>query len=143
MLTVDPLYEPVFFPALVISNINQGIAALAVALKSKNKNVKSVGFSTAVTAVVAGVTEPAMYGINMKYKKPMYGAMIGSALGGLVAGLLHVYIYMFASASSIIALPCFIGGEKGVTNMVLMLVAIGVGAVATFVATWILYKEEN
>lgn len=142
MLTVDPLYEPVFFPALVISNINQGIAALAVALKSKDKNIKSVGFSTAVTAVVAGVTEPAMYGINMKYKKPMYGAMIGSALGGLVAGLLHVYIYMFASASSIIALPCFIGGDKGVTNMILMLVAIAVGAVATFVATWILYKEE-
>ena len=67
MLTVDPLYEPIFFPALIISNIDQGIAALAVALKTKDSNLKSTGFSTAVTAVVAGVTEPAMYAINLKY----------------------------------------------------------------------------
>ena len=45
MLTVDPLYEPIFFPALIISNIDQGIAALAVALKTKDTNLKSTGFS--------------------------------------------------------------------------------------------------
>lgn len=43
MLTVDPLYEPIFFPALIISNIDQGIAALAVALKTKDTNLKSTG----------------------------------------------------------------------------------------------------
>ncbi|MEE3488502.1 MAG: PTS transporter subunit EIIC [Bulleidia sp.] len=143
MLTVDPLYEPIFFPALVISNIDQGIAALAVALKTKDENLKSTGLSTALTAVIGGVTEPAMYAINLKFKTPMYGAMIGSAIGGAVAGILHVYIYAFAGASSVIALPCFIGGDKGVTNMVLMVVSIAVGCVATFIATMMLYKPEE
>ena len=132
----------IFFPALIISNIDQGIAALAVALKTKNEDIKSTGFSTAVTAVVAGVTEPAMYGINLKYKTPMYGAMIGSAIGGAVAGILKTAIYAFAGASSVIALPLFVSADKP-NNLVFMLIAVAVGAVATFVATWFLYKDEQ
>lgn len=142
MLTGEPYYEPIFFPALIISNINQGIAALAVALKTKDTTVKSTGLSTALTAVIAGVTEPAMYGVNLKYKTPMYGAMIGSAIGGLVAGLLKTVIYAFAGASSVIALPLFISKEKP-SNLVFMIIAVVVGAVATFAATWILYKPAK
>lgn len=142
MLTAEPYYEPIFFPALIISNINQGIAALAVAVKSKDASVKSTGLSTALTAVVAGVTEPAMYGVNLKYRTPMYGAMIGSAIGGLVAGLLKTVIYAFAGASSIIALPLFVSKENG-SNLIFMIIAVVIGAVATFAATWFLYKEEQ
>lgn len=141
MLTVSPLYEPIFFPALIISNINQGVSALAVALKSKDTSLKSTGLSTSVTAILAGVTEPAMYAINMKYKTPMYGAMIGSAIGGCVAGLLGTAIYAFAGASSVIALPLFISGDKP-NNFMFMIISVLVGVVATFVATWVLYKEE-
>ena len=142
MLTGEPYYEPIFFPALIISNINQGVAALAVSLKTKNKATKSTGLSVAVTAVVAGVTEPAMYGINLKYRTPMYGAMIGSAIGGCVAGLLKTVIYAFAGASSVIALPLFANAEKP-TNLIFMVVAVLVGAAATFAATWVLYKDEQ
>ena len=142
MLTVSPLYEPIFFPALIISNIDQGIAALAVACKTKDTTIKSTGFSTAVTAVVAGVTEPAMYAINLKYKTPMYGAMIGSAIGGCVAGLLKTAIYAFAGASSVIALPLFVSADKP-NNLLYMIISVLVGVVATFVATWILYKPET
>ena len=142
MLTAEPYMEPIFFPALIISNINQGIAALAVALKSKDKTLKSTGLSVGVTAVVAGVTEPAMYGVNLKYRTPMYGAMIGSAIGGLVAGLLKVAIQAFAGASSVIALPLFVSA-KNPNNLIFMVIAVAVGAVATFVATWLLYKDEN
>ncbi|MCX0292051.1 PTS transporter subunit EIIC [Lactobacillus kullabergensis] len=140
MLTVAPKYEPIFYPALIISNIDQGIAALAVALKSKNIDKKSIAFSTAFTAIIAGVTEPAMYGINLKYKTPMYGAMIGSAVGGCVAGLFHSAIYAFAGVSSIITLPLFIN-PNNYGNLVSMCVAIITGAVVTFIATWFLYKE--
>lgn len=142
MLTVSPGYEPIFFPALIISNINQGIAALAVSLKTKNTNLRSTSLSVAVTAVVAGVTEPAMYGVNMKYRTPMYGAMIGSAIGGCVAGLFHTAIYAFAGASSVIALPLFVSADKP-SNLLFMVVAVAVGAVATFAATWFLYKDER
>lgn len=134
-------YEPIFFPALFISNINQGIAALAVAVKTKDRDLKSTGFSCAVTGVIAGVTEPAMYGVNLKYRTPMIGAMIGSAVGGLVAGLLNVAIYAFASVSSIIGLPCFIGENS--SNLIFMVISIFVGAATTFVATMFLYKDKE
>lgn len=142
MLTAEPYMEPIFFPALVISNINQGIAALAVAVKSKNKAVKSTGLSVGVTAVIAGVSEPAMYGINMKYRTPMYGAMIGSAIGGCVAGLCKTAIQAFAGASSIIALPLFASADRP-SNLIFMVLAVAVGAAATFAATWVLYKDED
>lgn len=143
MLT-DPTigYEPIFFPALIISNINQGVASLAVALKTKKAELRSTGFSTAVTAMVAGVTEPAMYAVNFKYKTPLYGAMIGSAIGGLVAGLFKCAIQAFAGASSLIALPLF-ASTKNPNNLLYMIIATVVGMVATFVATWILYKDEK
>ena len=143
MLT-DPSigYEPIFFPALIISNINQGVAALAVALKTKSAEVKSTGLSTAVTAIVAGVTEPAMYAVNFKYKTPLYGAMIGSAIGGCVAGLFKCAIQAFAGASSVIALPLFVSSSSP-KNFLYMVIAVLVGMVATFAATWILYKDEK
>ncbi len=134
-------YEPIFFPALVISNIDQGIASLAVAIKTKDKTLQSTALSCAITAVVGGVTEPAMYGVNLKYKRPMYGAMIGSAVAGAFAGIFNVVIYNFAGASSIVALPLFIDPDGGNT-LIMMIIAILIGAVITFVATFILYKDE-
>ena len=143
MLT-DPTigYEPIFFPALIISNVNQGVAALAVALKTKSAELKSTGLSTAVTAIVAGVTEPAMYAVNFKYKTPLYGAMIGSAIGGLAAGLFKCAIQAFAGASSLIALPLFASASNP-SNLTYMIIATVIGMVATFAATWILYREEK
>lgn len=134
-------YEPIFFTALVISNIDQGMSSLAVALKTKNKALKSTALSCAITAVVGGVTEPAMYGVNLRYKKAMAGAMIGSCIAGAFAGLVHVYIYAFAGASSIVALPCFVSPEGN--NVIMMAIAIAIGMIATFFATYILFKDED
>ena len=133
--------ESIFYPALVISNIDQGAAALAVALKTKNKDVRSTSLSCAVTAMAAGVTEPAMYGVNLKYKTPMWGAMIGSAVGGLVAGLMKVSIYAFAGVSSFVALPLFMG--ETASNLIWMCIAVVIGIIVTFVMTLILYKEKK
>lgn len=134
-------YEPIFFTALVISNIDQGISSLAVALKTKNKTLKSTALSCAITAVIGGVTEPAMYGVNLRYKKAMAGAMIGSCIAGAFAGLVHVYSYAFAGASSIVALPCFVSPEGN--NVIMMVIAILIGIIATFIATFILYRDED
>ena len=135
MLTVDPLYEPIFFPALIISNIDQGIAALAVALKAKDTNLKSTGFSTAVTAVVAGVTEPAIYGINLPRKKPMYGVMAGGAVGGVVAGLLGAKAYVMGY-STVLALPIF------QDTIIAMSIAIVTAIVVAAIVTYVLGFEE-
>lgn len=134
-------YEPIVCTAMVISNINQGIATLVVGIKSKKKDEKSTAFSCALTAVVGGVTEPAMYGYNLKYKTPFYGMMIGSFIGALVAGILHVYCYAFAGSSGIFGLTGFVGQDA--SNVIYMLISMLVGAVATFIATFILYKTKD
>ena len=67
--------------------------------------------------------------------------VIGSAIGGCVAGLLKTAIYAFAGASSVIALPLFVSADKP-NNLLFMVISVLVGAVATFAATWVLYKPE-
>ena len=58
-----------FLPNVIgtlINNINQGAASLAVGLKTKDKSLKGTAISAATTAIIAGVSEPAMYGINLR-----------------------------------------------------------------------------
>ncbi|MGK3946134.1 PTS transporter subunit EIIC, partial [Streptomyces caeruleatus] len=61
-------YEPLMLVVTFVNNINQGIACLAVALKTKNKNLKTIASTSGFTALVAGVTEPALYGVTLKYR---------------------------------------------------------------------------
>lgn len=75
----------------------------ALPCRLKDKTEKSTAVSGAVTAIVGGITEPALYGSCVKYKTPLYGAMIGNFVGGALGGLLHVYAYAFAGSSGILA----------------------------------------
>ena len=69
MLTVSPLYEPIFFPALIISNIDQASPPWQWPARRRHHD-QSTGFSTAVTAVVAGVTEPACMPLTSSTRPP-------------------------------------------------------------------------
>lgn len=133
-------YDPFFLPAMIISNLNQFAATLAVSLKAKTKKVKSTAMSCAVTAIVGGVTEPAMFGITFKYKKPLYAAMIGNAAGGLVAGLLKVACYAFPGSGGMFAVVTFTGPGN---NLVYFLIAAAIGMIVTFVLTYILGIDEK
>ena len=133
-------YDPIVYTANVVSNVDQGAACLAVALKTKDKNLRSTALSCAVTAIVVGVTEPAMFGVNFKLRKPMYGAMIGSFIGGAIAGIGQVYAYAFAGSGGIFALPAYISDRSA--NLIFMVAAMAIGMIATFIATYILYKEN-
>lgn len=133
-------YDPFFLPAMIISNLNQFSASLAVSLKAKTKKVKSTAMSCAVTAIVGGVTEPAMFGVTLKYKKPLYAAMIGNAAGGLVAGLLGVACYAFPGSGGMFAIVTFAGPGN---NLVYFLIAAVIGIVVTFVLTYILGIDEK
>lgn len=134
--------EYIVLPGMIISNIDQGAACAAVALKSKDKNVRSTALSCAITAMVGGVTEPGMFGVNLRFKTPMYGAMIGSFCGGIVAGLGGVAAHAMSAAPGLLGgLPVFLGGD--IMNLVWMVAGAAVGIVVTFVATFILYKPET
>lgn len=77
------------FPLLALSNIAQGSAVVGVLIASKKASDRDISISAAISAYL-GVTEPAMYGINLKYKFPMLCAMIGSACAASICGIFGV-----------------------------------------------------
>lgn len=134
-------FEPIVFTGMIISNVLQGIACLAVAVKSKDKTIKSVAGGCVVAAMIGGVCEPALYGVNLKYRKPLYGVMIGGVVGGAVAGLGHACAYSLTGSAGILGgLPIYIPG--GAANLMWMVAGIIAGCITTFAITLILYKEN-
>ena len=134
-------YDPIVITANVVTNVNQGAASLAVALKTKkDAALRSTALSCAVTAIVGGVTEPALFGVNFRLKKPLYGVVIGSFIGGCIAGLGKAKCYAFVGSGGIFAIPAYISPE--ISNLIWMVAAMAIGMVCTFIATWILYKED-
>lgn len=124
-----------WMPIATAANVAQGAAALAVAFKTKNKKRKAVAFPAALSAFL-GITEPAIFGINIRFMRPFIAGIIGGACGGLVAGLLKIK----ASAYGITGVFGFlITTSNTLGYAVIILVASGVA----FVASWILYKEND
>jgi phosphotransferase system glucose/maltose/N-acetylglucosamine-specific IIC component len=133
-------WEPIVLTGMIISNIDQGAACLAVALKTKNADRKSTAVGCGITAVVGGVTEPGMYGINLPLKTPLYCAMAGSAIGAAVAGLGKAVAYAITGSAGILGgVPVYLPG--GTSNVVWMCAGIAIGFVVTFVSTLVLYKD--
>lgn len=127
------------FPGMLVANVCQGAAALCVSVKSKNSDLKQLAASTGATAVI-GVTEPAMYGVNLKLKKPFYAVLAGGAVGGLYAGITGVKVFTPGGAA-LVGVPAYIGPE--ISNIVNILIASAIGFVVTFALTWILGFEDE
>ena len=87
------------------ANFSQAGAALGVFLKTKNKNLKTVAASATVTALF-GITEPAIYGANLRLKKPMVYAVISGALGGALMGWGGSYGNAFAN-QGVLTIPVY------------------------------------
>lgn len=90
-------YENFICIGELCSNMAQGTASLAVALRSKNKDFKQIAGSSAFSALFAGITEPALYGVTLRLKRPMLGACIGGAVGGLVGGFFQMKCFGIAT----------------------------------------------
>lgn len=134
-------YEPIICTAMIINNINQGAASIGVAIKTKDKELKSTAYSCAISAIVAGITEPAMYGINVRFKKPLYAAIIGGLCGGAVAGLGKTACYEVFGSAGVFALPTYLTGD--LSNLIWMLIGVFTGFAVTLVITLITYKENG
>lgn len=135
-----PAGESLMLPAMLISNLAQGAACLAVAVKSKNSNLKQLGASAGVSAIFAGVTEPGLYGVTMPLKKPLAAVCISSGITGLIAGILGVAASSFASPS-ILALPIFVHAEKP-SNIIMAVICAVISLVLTFAVTWFMGFED-
>lgn len=82
------------YPCTAASNAAMAACALYIFFTAKNKNIKSIGSSTGVTALI-GVTEPVFFGLIAKYRKAMIATIIGGAAGGVVMGLFTVQYLSF------------------------------------------------
>lgn len=117
-------------PGMLVHNIAQGAAALAVALRTKNKAFKQVAFSTSVTALL-GITEPALFGVNLRLKKPLIAVVIGGVVGGVYVGLFGVARSALGIAG-LATLPAFI------TDNPWNLMHAAIGLVISFVVTFLM-----
>lgn len=132
-------YGTILGPGMLASNIAQGTAALVVGFKSKNKDLKQLGYSSGVTGLM-GITEPALYGINLRLKKPLYASMIGGGVAGLYAGITGIHTFSSTTAG-IFALPVYIGGD-GFSNVINAAITIVISIVVTAIATFIIGFDD-
>lgn len=133
-------FDPLIIPACYIANFATGSAALAVSVKSKKTNIKGIASSSSLTAFLAGVTEPALFGVTLRYKTPLIATVIGGFVGGCYAGLMGTKLVAM-SGLGLFALAGFLSGDAPM-NFVHYVIATVISIVVTFVITFILYKDE-
>lgn len=132
-------YEAIMGPGSFVSNLCQGAASLAVAIKTKNEELKQTATSAGITALF-GVTEPALFGVTIQHKKVLYCVIAGGAVGGLVSGLLGVVRYT-SGTPGLLSFAIFIGENP--MNVVYAFVSAGVGFAVTFLSVLFYgYKDE-
>ncbi|KRN58322.1 sucrose-specific PTS transporter subunit IIBC [Limosilactobacillus secaliphilus] len=88
------------FVVASMANVAQGAATTAVYFLTKNKKMKALSSSSAISALL-GITEPAIFGVNLKLKFPFFCALVGSCVASTLAGLLHVVAASMGSAGFI------------------------------------------
>lgn len=126
-------YDPVFTAAWIISDIAVCGAVVGYFFRSKDQKQKQLFGTTAFSAFM-GVTEPAVYGVFVKYRRPYIAVMIGGGLGGLFAGLMKVVGY---APVGLFGLASFIGKDN-YSNFYMMLIAVIIGFVGAGIAAFIL-----
>lgn len=136
----DQGFDPITRVVALCSNMSQASAALAVSIKSKDKDMKSLAFSSSMTAFLGGITEPAMYGVNLKLKKPMIACTIAGGVAGLFAGLFKLKAYAFVTPG-LLSLPMWIG-ETG-NDIIIAIITVVIAVVLSFVLTMIIGFDEN
>lgn len=131
-------YDILLLPMSIVSNMSQCGAVLGAAFKIKDKKMKSIAFSSALSALF-GITEPAIYGVNLKYKKPFYAALAGGAVGGAIYGIFHVKAYAFG-IPGITALPTYLK-EGELNNFIWACIGVAASFLTAFIITVILPLE--
>lgn len=131
-------YDTMIYPSNLASNISQGGAALAVGFKSKVSEIKQVAISSGVTAV-CGITEPALYGVNVRFRTPLYAAMIGGGVGGCFVGLMGVRNYS-GGVPGLLTLPSYIG-EDTLRSFYMACIGAAIAFIVSFIVSYILYKD--
>ena len=134
-------YETLFLPGSVASNTAVGGAALAVWCKSRNAKLKNTAGPAGTTAIL-GITEPALFGVCVPYKRPLAAAMLGGGIGGLFGGFVQLKQYAIITPG-LCALPGYISPDGSLTNLLLALATICISAGSAFVLTLLFSAKQT
>lgn len=127
-------HEAFVSPAAITASIAVSGMCLGVALRIKEKEQKSLSIGYFIAAFIGGVTEPALYGLCMKYKRPFIGVIVGGFVGGLYAGIMGVTSYTLVPVASILCIASFAGGPSGnfVNGCILAVITFTVAAIVSY-----------
>ena len=123
------------------ANFSQAGAALGVMLKTKSQDLKQVAASASLSAWLVGITEPAIYGCNLRLKKPMVCAVIAGALGGGIMGIGHAVNTGFAN-NGILTIMSYYGEGTSLGQFVAYLLGIAVAFFGAAILTYIVGFED-
>ena len=124
----------IWMPIASAANFAQGAACLAVGLKAKKLKTKSVAIPSSLSAAL-GITEPAIFGVNLRYVKPLICGMIGGAAGALLGSIFHIG----ATSYGVTGIPGFlITLDYTIQYAIILIVSFGI----SFTLTWFTWKEE-
>lgn len=123
------------------ANFAQAGAALGIALKTKNKDMKQVAIAATIPAFLVGITEPAIYGCNLRLKKPMVCAVIAGAVGGAIMGIGHAVNTGFAN-NGILTIMTYYGEGTLFSQFMAYLIGIVVAFVGAAALTYIVGFED-
>lgn len=140
-LTLSTLgVEKIVFPASIGANYTQMGVCLAVALKAKTARLKAEATSAGVSAFMI-ITEPALYGIDFKLKRPLIGCLAGCLASGLWIGITGVQAYQM-SGVSLWGLTTWMS-EADPGNLMRAVIAMVISFVVAFAVTWVLGFDET
>ncbi len=134
-------YENFICIGELCSNMAQGAASLAVSVKSKNKDFKQVAGSSAFSALVAGITEPALYGVTLRLKRPMLGACIGAVAGGLFGGFFQMKCFGIATPA-IVTIVQYVEEDRAASLLIAALTIV-ITVIVAFIATMLMLSWQK
>ncbi|NPC91697.1 PTS transporter subunit EIIC [Bacillus sp. WMMC1349] len=132
--------EALMLPALLAHNMSESGASLAVALRTKNSEQKSVALSGGISAFF-GITEPALYGITLQNKRVLGTVIASSLIGGLFVGFFGLAGFTLVTPG-IASISMFIDPNNGM-NVIYALIGLVISFVTSFVLTFFFWKQSS
>lgn len=140
-LNIDQFGYDILMPMLLPAVLAQGGAALAVAIRTKDNKLRSLGISSTITSLF-GITEPTVYGVTLPLKKPFIVACISGGIGGALIGFAGVKAFA-SGLVSLLTIPSFISTIDGVeSNVTMAIIATGISFILAFVGTLLVGFED-
>lgn len=126
-------YDNLIVPGMLLGLAAEAAICLAAGIKAKDTEFKQLSFSSAITALM-GVSEPALYGVTLRLKKPIVGMILGGAAGGLYFGLMNINTPVVIA--SFVALPSY-------SNVLHAAIGSFITFAIAFGYTWVMVKDAD